>query len=204
MADLKVTQLLELANARHGPGAHDQPPGPEHDHLATAEEARSYLSEEGLSVPPGLPTAEELARLREIADLPFAFERLPEAEWRPKLAAAADRHMFRFDGDGKVKPAADGWDAFAAQFVPPLFELAGLRHRLRHCANPSCGWLFVDESKNHSRVWCDMGTCGSRAKMTRYRRRLASINPGSKAKPARPPRGGRRTGASWATDAPGN
>ena len=196
MPDLQVTQLLDLANTRHGPGAHDQPPGPEHDHLATAEEARSYLSDEGLDVPPGLPTAEELARLREIADLPFAFERLPEAEWRPRLATAANRHMFRFDGDGKVEPAADGWDAFAAQFVPSLFELAGLRGRLRHCANPSCGWLFVDELKNHSRVWCDMGTCGSRAKMTRYRRRLASIKPGSRAKPAALLRGGRRTRAS--------
>lgn len=183
MPDLQVTLLLELANARHGPGAHDQPPGPEHDHLATAEEARSYLSDEGLAVPPGLPTAEELQRLREIADLPLAFERLPEAEWRPRLATAANRHTFRFDGDGKVKPVAEGWDAFVAEFVPPLFELARLRGRLRHCANPSCGWLFIDELKNHSRVWCDMGTCGSRAKMTRYRRRLASAKPGPKAKP---------------------
>lgn len=185
MPGLQVTHLLELANARHGPGAHDQPPASDHDHLATAEEARSYLSEQGLDLPPGLPTADELARLREIADLPFAFDQLPENEWRPRLARAAGRHMFRFNERGEVEPAADGWDAFGAKLVPALFELAEIRGRLRHCANPSCGWLFVDESKNHSRVWCDMGTCGSRAKMTRYRRRLASGDRASKPRPAR-------------------
>jgi hypothetical protein len=79
MTGSQVTALLELANARHGPGAHGQPPAQEHDHLASAEEARSYLSEQGLELPPGLPTGDELARLREIADLPFAFDRLPES-----------------------------------------------------------------------------------------------------------------------------
>jgi hypothetical protein len=186
MPTLQVTPLLELANARHGPGAHDQPPGPEHDHLATAEEARSYLSEEGRELPPGLPTADQLARLREIADLPFAIERLPESQWRPELARVAGRHRFRFDEHGEIVPDADGWDAFGARLVPALFELAEIRGRLSHCANPSCGWLFIDESKNHSRVWCDMDTCGSRAKMTRYRRRLASAHQGSKAQPAAP------------------
>jgi hypothetical protein len=184
MPRLQVTHLLELANARHGPGAHDQPPASDHDHLATAGEARSYLAEQGLELPPGLPTAEELARLRDIADLPFALERLPETEWRPRLARVAGRHMFRFNERGEVEPAAGGWDAFGAKLVPALFELAEIRGRLRHCANLSCGWLFVDESKNHSRVWCDMGTCGSRAKMTRYRRRLASGDRASKPRPA--------------------
>jgi predicted RNA-binding Zn ribbon-like protein len=186
MPELQVTSLLELANARHGPGAHSQAPASEHDHLATAEEARSYLAEQGLELPPGLPSADELARLREIADLPFALEREAECEWRPKLARVASRHTFRFDERGEVQPTSYGWDAFGARFVPALFELAATRSRLRHCANPSCGWLFVDESKNHSRVWCDMGTCGSRAKMTRYRRRLASANRIQKARPARP------------------
>ena len=182
MPDLQVTTLLELANARHGPSGCGRPPASEHDHLATAEEARSYLADQGLELPPGLPTGDELGRLREIAALPYALERLPEAEWRPRLATAAGRHMFRFDESGKVSPAADGWDAFGAQLIPALFELAEIRGRLRHCANPSCGWLFVDESKNHSRVWCDMATCGSRAKMTRYRRRLASTRPSSRAR----------------------
>jgi predicted RNA-binding Zn ribbon-like protein len=40
--------------------------------------------------------------------------------------------------------------------------------RVGRCANPSCGWLFVDRSRRHNRRWCDMGECGSRAKARRY------------------------------------
>ena len=37
---------------------------------------------------------------------------------------------------------------------------------------PGCGWLFLDISKNQSRRWCSMNTCGARDKMRRYHRRL--------------------------------
>jgi len=204
MPSLQVTALLELANARHGPGAHDQPPASDHDHLATAEEARSYLSEQEVELPAGVPTAEELARLREIADLPFAFELLPESEWRPRLAGVAGHYTFRFNERGAIEPAADGWAAFGARLVPALFELAEIRGRLCHCANASCNWLFVDESKNRSRVWCEMATCGSRAKMTRYRRRLASAEHGSRARPAAVRPGHGRTSHGSVTAAPGD
>jgi predicted RNA-binding Zn ribbon-like protein len=36
---------------------------------------------------------------------------------------------------------------------------------------PGCGWLFLDTSKNQSRRWCSMNTCGARDKMRRYHRR---------------------------------
>jgi predicted RNA-binding Zn ribbon-like protein len=35
---------------------------------------------------------------------------------------------------------------------------------------PGCCWLFLDRSRNGSRRWCDMQTCGSRDKMRRYYR----------------------------------
>lgn len=42
--------------------------------------------------------------------------------------------------------------------------------RLRRCANTtSCGWLFLDTSKNQRRRWCAMETCGTAEKMQRYR-----------------------------------
>ncbi|MXV51489.1 hypothetical protein GS399_10955 [Pedobacter sp. HMF7647] len=31
-----------------------------------------------------------------------------------------------------------------------------------------CEWFFLDETKNHSRKWCDMQDCGSIAKSKRY------------------------------------
>lgn len=47
---------------------------------------------------------------------------------------------------------------------------------LRDCANPQCGWLFLDRSRNGNRRWCDMRECGSRAKARRhYRRRQAGL-----------------------------
>jgi predicted RNA-binding Zn ribbon-like protein len=43
--------------------------------------------------------------------------------------------------------------------------------QLRRCANTSsCGWLFLDTSKNQRRRWCAMETCGTVVKMKRYRR----------------------------------
>jgi predicted RNA-binding Zn ribbon-like protein len=43
--------------------------------------------------------------------------------------------------------------------------------QLRRCANTSsCGWLFLDTSKNQRRRWCAMETCGTLVKMKRYRR----------------------------------
>ena len=42
--------------------------------------------------------------------------------------------------------------------------------RVKSC--PTCGWLFLDASKNRSRRWCSMDTCGAVAKARRYYRRL--------------------------------
>ena len=45
---------------------------------------------------------------------------------------------------------------------------------VRKCGASECAWLFMDQSKNRSRRWCDMRTCGNRAKARRhYRRRRA-------------------------------
>ncbi len=43
-----------------------------------------------------------------------------------------------------------------------------LRHAVRICGAEDCGWLFLDTSKNHSRRWCNMKSCGNRAKARRY------------------------------------
>jgi predicted RNA-binding Zn ribbon-like protein len=39
---------------------------------------------------------------------------------------------------------------------------------LRECALETCGWLFLDTSRNRTRRWCDMRTCGNRAKVRRF------------------------------------
>jgi len=39
---------------------------------------------------------------------------------------------------------------------------------VRECAGYDCGWLFMDTTKNRSRRWCNMSTCGNRAKGRRH------------------------------------
>lgn len=41
-----------------------------------------------------------------------------------------------------------------------------LLERIKECGE--CGWLFMDQSKNKSRKWCSMQTCGSNVKAKRY------------------------------------
>jgi predicted RNA-binding Zn ribbon-like protein len=40
--------------------------------------------------------------------------------------------------------------------------------KVRHCANPDCQWLFIDDSKSGNRRWCSMSACGNRAKAHRH------------------------------------
>jgi predicted RNA-binding Zn ribbon-like protein len=41
---------------------------------------------------------------------------------------------------------------------------------VRECANEEegCAWLFMDSTKNHSKRWCSMSSCGNRAKAKRF------------------------------------
>lgn len=42
---------------------------------------------------------------------------------------------------------------------------------LKRCSNHECVLLFIDTSKNHSRKWCSMETCGNRTKVSRFSKR---------------------------------
>lgn len=42
---------------------------------------------------------------------------------------------------------------------------------VRFCEAPDCQWLFLDRSRNRSRRWCDMTSCGNRAKARRHYQR---------------------------------
>ena len=43
---------------------------------------------------------------------------------------------------------------------------------IKVCASETCSWLFVDRSRTHRRRWCDMKSCGNRAKARRHYRRI--------------------------------
>jgi predicted RNA-binding Zn ribbon-like protein len=48
--------------------------------------------------------------------------------------------------------------------------------RVKKCADPVCGWLFLDISRNRSRRWCDMADCGNRAKASRFYKKNKDSN----------------------------
>ena len=39
-------------------------------------------------------------------------------------------------------------------------------YKIKECSQ--CGWIFLDETRNNSRRWCNTATCGSVEKMQRY------------------------------------
>ncbi len=69
-----------------------------------------------------------------------------------------------------LKSAPDKHSLEAATARSVLNLMAGPdRTRLRICGH--CGWLFIDRSKNRSRIWCDMAVCGNRQKAAKHYRR---------------------------------
>jgi Conserved protein containing a Zn-ribbon-like motif, possibly RNA-binding len=63
-------------------------------------------------------------------------------------------------------------DALARLADPLVTELtAGHPERIKLCASDTCDWIFYDASRTSRRRWCDMSTCGNRAKAARHRAR---------------------------------
>jgi predicted RNA-binding Zn ribbon-like protein len=40
--------------------------------------------------------------------------------------------------------------------------------RVKVCAGMGCGWMFLDESRNASRRWCDSRDCGNRERVRKH------------------------------------
>ncbi len=63
-------------------------------------------------------------------------------------------------------------DALARLTEPLVMELTeGHPERIKICASDTCEWIFYDGSRTSRRRWCDMATCGNRAKAARHRAR---------------------------------
>lgn len=82
------------------------------------------------------------------------------------LGLVAGRHHFEW------KFESDSYDLFTplwpiARDAAELMASERLEY-VRACASKTCEWLFLDESKNHRRRWCDMTKCGNRAKVRRF------------------------------------
>ena len=94
---------------------------------------------------------------------------LSEAPARRQLARVGVGYAWRIEL-GKIGRAGLATPTLLA---PVLWSAADLMvgsalRRIRRCANDACLWLFLDESKNGTRRWCDMASCGNRAKSRRH------------------------------------
>lgn len=127
------------------------------------------------------PEHEDLPKivvLREAIDgwlRPQAEGRRESGEALRRLFAAAADCVDADDGD----PCSVNFGRAAAVSSMKLLDET-LRLRIKIC--PGCDWLFVDRSKNRSRIWCDMAVCGNRAKASShyFRRKLSSFGEGAK------------------------
>lgn len=63
------------------------------------------------------------------------------------------------------------WIASAVALELLLAQQQDLLRRLKLCQNPGCDVVFHDRSKNNSRAWHDVATCGNRANMRAFRER---------------------------------
>jgi len=130
--------------------------------------------------PDGAAAVLERAReLREAAFRLFARPGPAEADLervaRGAGEAAARRRLVK-DGDGYAFawPESDRLDQLlwpVALAAAELLTSAHDRQRVKECAAATCTWLFLDQSRNQSRRWCDMKVCGNRAKARRFSER---------------------------------
>ena len=64
-------------------------------------------------------------------------------------------------------PAASALSAVARDAIG-LFTTTDAR-RMRECASPECGLLFLDLSRPGRRLWCSSNACGGKARAAAYR-----------------------------------
>jgi predicted RNA-binding Zn ribbon-like protein len=94
-----------------------------------------------------------------------------------RLTAAA-RLSVRVAGDGGtlLEPTESGLEGAIGRIAAIVYrsEIEGTWDRLKACAADDCHWAFYDASRNRSGTWCDMSSCGNRAKVRAYRQRTRS------------------------------
>ena len=173
--------FTEFANTLH---LHDGEP----DDIGDAASLRAWLASHGLiregrtlqSVEEALPAFHELRLLVHAVTKRLVEDGAPSVTHVRRLNAVLRNglhyHQLRpEDGGSRFSVGQVGDDLAQARAA-----IAGsLAHyiadhdvaRLRICANDACSWRFVDRSPTGRRRWCDMRTCGNRAKVARHRAR---------------------------------
>jgi len=104
-----------------------------------------------------------------------------------KDLADFNKHLSRSLRDSQIVRTKDGytWDTTGNKarldwLLNPIIRCAADLlvsdecQNIKSCADPACGWLFLDISRNKRRRWCDMQDCGNRAKASRFYKKKQS------------------------------
>lgn len=156
------------------------------DVLRSVEEFLAWSEHAGVasasSVPAEWSRTQEQAFLGEAVDVRAAIRMVVEAiaeqrdvdpvaltTLRSAYAGAVNRAVPTLDGGG----LSWTWESTSPRGALSVLVGAAvdlLRHagvdRLKAC--PSCGFVFLDTTRNGSRRWCSMEDCGTQVKMRRY------------------------------------
>ncbi|MFI9645552.1 CGNR zinc finger domain-containing protein [Streptomyces sp. NPDC052040] len=137
----------------------DQPPAVTRAGLEAARVLREAIYRIARALIAGhLPTAADEAALNAAAAFPPLIPALRAGTSRLTLPSA------RAQQSALSTVARDAIDLFASTAID----------RIRECASPQCGLLFVDTSRPGRRRWCSSTACGGKARAATYRHRLAA------------------------------
>ena len=108
-----------------------------------------------------------LGNMPQKSDLGIFNTELSKAMARSEIIVEADEFGWSWTG------SEDELDQVLWPIIHDAARLLTSKERFRvgKCMDDKCGWLFLDTSKNGSRQWCDMKSCGNVVKVRRYRAR---------------------------------
>jgi predicted RNA-binding Zn ribbon-like protein len=162
--------------------------GRTHDALDTPSAAVTWLVDRDLLHAEALPSADAARILDRARGVRAAFRELFDAAAESRAPASSalqivnglltSREVPALEADGGTirlshRHVADPIDEAFARLADPIVETIAEQRtdRFRVCANDHCRYVFFDESRAGRRRWCDMSSCGNRAKAARHRAR---------------------------------
>ena len=121
------------------------------------------------------------AALRKSSEALSRGNSIPLAELRvlnEVLNLSGKRRLFQHQNGLQLQfvPATAGWKWILAEIARSFVETVaqGESARIKICRNEDCRWVFYDQTKAKTRLWCSSKSCGNRERVRRSRARAAS------------------------------
>lgn len=141
-----------------------------------------WCTEIGLIADPGIVRATPRTAAAEHAAIIALREAVYEAvfEDSPDAVALIAREHIDALSRSSLQRDADRWHWHPpADLTGPRAAIAHLAHDLltsdlgaaRQCGDDACGWVYLDTSPRHNRIWCTAAGCGNRNRVKRHHAR---------------------------------